>query len=61
MYLIVIGDDPKTDFRGMGLLGLENLIYFSKEHTSIAQRILQRSHHPKHGYAFAIVGKLFKI
>lgn len=50
------GDDPKTDFRGMGLLGLENLVYFAKEYNSAAKHILSHSHHPKHGYSFAIVG-----
>lgn len=51
------GDDPKTDFRGMGILGLENLLFLAFEYTNIAHRILSRSQHPKHGYAFAIVGK----
>merc|ERR1739848_795697 len=50
------GDDPKTDFRGMGLLGLENLLYFAKEYNTAAKHILSHSHHPKHGYSFAIVG-----
>lgn len=27
------GTDPATDFRGMGLLGLEQLVYFSENHT----------------------------
>lgn len=50
------GDDPKTDFRGMGLLGLENLLYFAREYNTAARHILSHSHHPKHGYSFAIVG-----
>lgn len=50
------GDDPKTDFRGMGVLGLENLLFLASEYTHIAHRMLSRSQHPKHGYAFAIVG-----
>ncbi|KAK7867153.1 hypothetical protein R5R35_008352 [Gryllus longicercus] len=50
------GDDPKTDFRGMGLLGLENLIYFAREYPGAAQHVLSHSHHPQYGYAFAIVG-----
>ncbi|KAM6270140.1 ELMO domain-containing protein 2 isoform 2-T5 [Porphyrio hochstetteri] len=45
------GDDPKTDFRGMGLLG-----YFSKHYTSEARQILSRSNHPTLGYSYAIVG-----
>lgn len=55
--MLFIGDDPKTDFRGMGVLGLENLLFFASEYNSIAQRILLKSQHPNHGYAFAIVGK----
>nr|CAG4641917.1 EOG090X0AMT [Eurycercus lamellatus] len=50
------GDDPKTDFRGMGMLGLENLLYFSKNYTDAALHVLSHSNHPKHGYPFAIVG-----
>ncbi|XP_063226635.1 ELMO domain-containing protein 2 [Bacillus rossius redtenbacheri] len=50
------GDDPKTDFRGMGLLGLENLIYFVEEYPGSASHVLSHSNHPQYGYAFAIVG-----
>lgn len=50
------GDDPKTDFRGMGILGLENLLFFATEYTSAARHALSHSMHPQHGYTFAIVG-----
>jgi len=50
------GEDPATDFRGMGMLGLQNLLYFAKEFSSAARYILSHSHHPKFGYSFAIVG-----
>jgi len=50
------GDDPKTDFRGMGLLGLENLLYFAKNYPGAALHVLSHSHHPIYGYSFAIVG-----
>ncbi|XP_006561531.1 ELMO domain-containing protein 2 [Apis mellifera] len=50
------GDDPKTDFRGMGILGLENLVYFAQEYPSAATHVLSHSTHPRYGYAFAIVG-----
>ena len=49
------GDDPKTDFRGMGMLGLENLLYFGREFNKAAKHILSHSHHPKYGYSMAIV------
>ncbi|XP_072939394.1 ELMO domain-containing protein 2 [Epargyreus clarus] len=50
------GDDPKTDFRGMGLLGLENLLFFAKEYPQASSHVLSHSKHPKYGYTFAIVG-----
>ncbi|XP_025925128.1 ELMO domain-containing protein 1 isoform X4 [Apteryx rowi] len=50
------GDDPKTDFRGMGLLGLYNLVYFAEWDTGIAQQVLSDSLQPKYSYSFAIVG-----
>jgi hypothetical protein len=50
------GDDPKTDFRGMGMLGLENLLYFATEYKPASSHVLAHSHHPKYGYAFAVVG-----
>ncbi|XP_067614971.1 ELMO domain-containing protein 2 [Eurosta solidaginis] len=50
------GDDPKTDFRGMGILGLENLLYFSREYRDAAHHVLLHSKHPVYGYTFAIVG-----
>ncbi|XP_029452917.1 ELMO domain-containing protein 2 isoform X2 [Rhinatrema bivittatum] len=50
------GDDPKTDFRGMGMLGLINLVYFSQHYTEESRQILSRSNHPKMGYSYAIVG-----
>ncbi|XP_054846401.1 ELMO domain-containing protein 2 isoform X2 [Eublepharis macularius] len=43
------GDDPKTDFRGMGMLGLVNLLYFSKHYPHEARQILTRSNHPTLG------------
>ncbi|XP_061395734.1 ELMO domain-containing protein 2 [Musca vetustissima] len=50
------GDDPKTDFRGMGMLGLENLLFFAREYKEAAHHVLLHSRHPKLGYTFAIVG-----
>lgn len=34
------GTDPATDFRGMGLLGLEQLVYFAENHTDIFRKIV---------------------
>lgn len=50
------GDDPKTDFRGMGMLGLINLVFFSENYTDAARKVLSHSNHPKLGYSYAIVG-----
>ncbi|ESN94269.1 hypothetical protein HELRODRAFT_68857 [Helobdella robusta] len=50
------GKDPATDFRGMGMLGLNCLVYLSLCHTETARYLLSHSHHPKYGYFFAIVG-----
>lgn len=52
----------------MGMLGLENLLYFARELNDAARHVLSHSLHPQHGYTFAIVGinltsmayKLFK-
>lgn len=50
------GDDPKTDFRGMGMLGLVNLVFFSENYTDAARQVLSHANHPKLGYSYAIVG-----
>ncbi|CAG5136462.1 unnamed protein product [Candidula unifasciata] len=50
------GLDPGTDFRGMGMLGLEQLIYFALTYPAEARQVLSQSHHPKYGFSFAIVG-----
>ncbi|XP_053703499.1 ELMO domain-containing protein 1 isoform X1 [Synchiropus splendidus] len=42
------GSDPKTDFRGMGLLGLHNLLYFAEHDKATALQMLQDSLQPKH-------------
>ncbi|XP_071126322.1 ELMO domain-containing protein 2-like [Mytilus edulis] len=50
------GDDPKTDFRGMGMLGLNQLLYISSKYTALSRQILSKSHHPTLGFSYAIVG-----
>ncbi|KAK7161213.1 hypothetical protein R3I94_004027 [Phoxinus phoxinus] len=50
------GDDPKTDFRGMGMLGLTNLLFFSEKYTDAARQVLSHANHPTLGYSYAIVG-----
>uniref|UniRef100_A0A3P8QX35 ELMO domain-containing protein n=1 Tax=Astatotilapia calliptera TaxID=8154 RepID=A0A3P8QX35_ASTCA len=53
------GSDPKTDFRGMGLLGLHNLLYFAEHDKATALQMLHDSLQPKHKYVhFAFHGFL---
>ena len=47
------GEDPATDFRSMGILGLLNLIYFSK-HKNV-QQVLKDSN-SEFWYPFAVCG-----
>merc|ERR1712157_21308 len=53
-YLGFQGTDPATDFRGMGRLGLENMLHFCQNHPDIKKFILEASH-PKTGYPFAML------
>uniref|UniRef100_A0AC35TMC5 ELMO domain-containing protein n=1 Tax=Rhabditophanes sp. KR3021 TaxID=114890 RepID=A0AC35TMC5_9BILA len=48
------GLDPATDFRGAGVLGLDQMIYFAKHDLENCRRILQLSLHPIKGFPFAI-------
>jgi len=50
------GDDPATDFRGMGILGLHSLVHFAEEHHDVARRVLLQSQHPVRWFPFAITG-----
>lgn len=50
------GEDPGTDFRGMGLLGLEQLEYLSRRSSYLALDLLKRSLNEENEYPFAIVG-----
>eukprot|EP00916_Digyalum_oweni_P008757 GHVL01014610.1.p1 GENE.GHVL01014610.1~~GHVL01014610.1.p1 ORF type:complete len:296 (+),score=22.96 GHVL01014610.1:34-921(+) len=50
------GDDPATDFRGPGLLGLKNLVFFGENFSERARKMLLLSHDTKLWYSFAIAG-----
>jgi hypothetical protein len=50
------GKDPGTDFRGMGLLGLSQLAYFSKAKTEVARQIMLISNDPNGYFPFAVAG-----
>lgn len=48
------GKDPCTDFRGMGIFGLKQLVALSKEEYAIS--ILEDADHPRRYYPFACTG-----
>ncbi|CAH8520907.1 unnamed protein product [Dicrocoelium dendriticum] len=48
-------DNPQQDFRGMGVLSLENLVYLSVNHTALTRSLLSASTHPQRWYPFAVV------
>lgn len=50
------GEDPGTDFRGMGILGLIQLEYMSRKPKCLARNLLKQSLNEDHSYPFAIVG-----
>lgn len=37
------GTDPASDFRGMGLLGLSNLVYFAEKYSDVFRAIVKRN------------------
>lgn len=50
------GKNPATDFRGMGLLSLKNLVYLMEHKRDVGLKIFGLSNHPNYGFSFAIVG-----
>ena len=50
------GKDPSTDFRGMGMLAANQLLFFSEKRQTTAIRILTESMHPVRYFPFAVVG-----
>ncbi|VDN33926.1 unnamed protein product [Gongylonema pulchrum] len=50
------GADPSTDFRGMGILSLEQLIFLAQYDVAYAQSILSLSQHPSYGFPMAVTG-----
>ena len=42
------GNDPKTDFRGMGLLGLENLLYVPNSRIYIYKNVFEKYFSPRY-------------
>jgi len=51
------GQDPATDFRGMGMLGLDNLLYIAENHPVIFRRIVkEQSSRDDNDYPVAVTG-----
>ena len=51
------GRDPDTDFRGLGLLGLQQLVHFSGgARADAARHVLVVSNHPRRFFPFAATG-----
>eukprot|EP01069_Polyplicarium_translucidae_P001479 Polyplicarium_translucidae@DN1679_c0_g1_i3.p1 len=48
--------DPSRDFRGVGVLGLENLFYFTTHHTSRAREVLHQANTSGLWFPFAATG-----
>ncbi|VDK69394.1 unnamed protein product [Litomosoides sigmodontis] len=53
---LMSGHDPATDFRGMGILSLEQLIFLAQYDVAHAQSILSLSNHPLYGFPMAVTG-----
>lgn len=50
------GEDPTTDFRGTGLLGLLNLHFFVSADPEKSKQILEEANDKRHHYFFACAG-----
>ncbi|RIB15233.1 ELMO/CED-12 family-domain-containing protein [Gigaspora rosea] len=50
------GKDPATDFRGMGMLGLDDLVYYAKNYPESAHDVLKSSRRNSSWRPFATVG-----
>lgn len=55
------GVDPSTDFRGMGKLGLQQLVHFSTVRNQSARAILLESNHPRRFFPFSATGINFTL
>lgn len=53
------GNDPSTDFRGMGLLGLQQLAWFAANDTKAASSVLKISLHERRYFPFSATSIVF--
>ncbi|CAL8120231.1 unnamed protein product [Orchesella dallaii] len=54
-YLGFQGNDPSTDFRASGELGLNFILYFSRTYQERAKQVLGVSNHPMYSFPLAIL------
>jgi len=55
--LLLQGTDPATDFRGMGLLGLRNLLYMAENYNDKLRKIISdQTQRNEHEYPVAVAG-----
>ncbi|VDO97366.1 unnamed protein product [Heligmosomoides polygyrus] len=47
-------DEPSRDFRGMGILSLDQLIYLAKKEPKLMRSIMTLANHPRIGFPLAI-------
>jgi len=51
------GTDPSTDFRGMGVLGLDNLLYFAEAYSEVWRKIVTiQAERKERDYPVAVAG-----
>uniref|UniRef100_F1L1T9 ELMO domain-containing protein 2 n=1 Tax=Ascaris suum TaxID=6253 RepID=F1L1T9_ASCSU len=53
------GDDPSTDFRGMGVLSLDQLVFFAQYDVASARAALLLSNDPEYEFPMATAGITF--
>jgi len=53
------GDDPATDLRGVGMLGLLQLLFLVRSHTDLAKKIHKLSRHAEQNFPFSVVSLNF--
>jgi hypothetical protein len=50
------GRDPSTDFRGMGIFGLMQMVSFAESRPEKARSLLLESEHPRRWFPWAVTG-----
>ena len=56
LIVFKLGVDPSTDFRGMGVFALHQLVHFVTNRPTQARAVLLVSNHPRRFFPFAVAG-----